>query len=314
MLTSNQLRGYFKDLTNPYFTSAIALVHSRFSTNTFPTWDLAQPFRVIGHNGEINTITGNRNWMDAREPLLDSEQLGKVEDISPIIQPSMSDSASLDNALEFFVMSGMSLPHALAMLVPESFNEKNPLSHELRNFYAYHSILMEPWDGPATLLFSDGRYIGGMLDRNGLRPARYLITKNDMMVVASETGVLYIDPATIKEKGRFRPGKMLMVDTQEGKIYYDADIKQILADAHPYQKWVDNNCVNLTKLQSGRKIPHVIENYEQMLKIFGYTIEDIEKVIKPMVLNQNEPVGSMGSDTPLAILSERPQLLFNYFR
>lgn len=314
MLTSLQLRHYFKDLTNPYYTSALALVHSRFSTNTFPTWDLAQPFRLLGHNGEINTITGNRSWMAAREPLLNSPNLGKITDISPIIQPGMSDSASLDNALEFFLMSGMSLPHALSMLIPESFNEKNPLSHELQNFYAYHSILMEPWDGPAALLFSDGRYIGGMLDRNGLRPARYLITHNDMMVAASETGVLDIDPANIREKGRFRPGKMILVDTQCGRLYYDADIKSALATAHPYQEWVENNCVSLGKLKSGRKVPHVVEEYEKMLQLFGYTREDIENIIQPMVINQNEPTGSMGCDLPLAVLSSRPQGLFNYFR
>lgn len=199
MLTSTQLREYFPDLTSPYFTSGLALVHSRFSTNTFPTWDLAQPFRLLGHNGEINTIRGNRYWMEARESILKAPELGNTDDIFPIVQQGMSDSASLDNVLEFLVMSGKSLPHALAMLVPESWNDKNPIPAELKAFYEYHSIIMEPWDGPATLLFTDGRYAGGMLDRNGLRPARYLITKNDIMVVASEAGVLPFEASEIRE-------------------------------------------------------------------------------------------------------------------
>lgn len=223
MLTSTQLREYYADLTQPYFTSALALVHSRFSTNTFPTWSLAQPFRMMAHNGEINTIRGNRAWMEARESVLSSERLGDISQIRPIIQPGMSDSASMDNVLEFFVMSGLSLPHALAMMVPESINEKNPISQKLKDFYEYHSILMEPWDGPAALLFSDGRYAGGMLDRNGLRPARWLVTKNGTMVVASETGTISFNPDEIEAKGRLQPGKILLIDTQEGKIYYDAN-------------------------------------------------------------------------------------------
>ena len=216
MLSSLQLRNYYPDLTNSYFTSGLALVHSRFSTNTFPTWGLAQPFRLLAHNGEINTIRGNRGWMEARESVLSTPMLGDIKEIRPIIQPGMSDSASLDNVLEFLVMSGLSLPHAMAMLVPESFNEKNPISEDLKAFYEYHSILMEPWDGPAALLFSDGRFAGGMLDRNGLRPARYLITKNDTMVVASEVGVMDFEPGDIKEKGRLQPGKILLIDTEKG--------------------------------------------------------------------------------------------------
>ena len=215
MLSSLQLRHYFKDLQSPYFTSAIALVHSRFSTNTFPTWRLAQPFRLIGHNGEINTIRGNRFWMQTREAVISPDNLGEMKHIGQVIQPGMSDSASFDNALEFFVRSGMSLPHALAMLVPESCNDQNPLSRKLLAFYEYHSIFMAPWDGPAAIIFSDGRYAGGMLDRNGLRPARYLITKNDMMVVASEVGVMDFEPGDIKEKGRLQPGKILLVDTEK---------------------------------------------------------------------------------------------------
>ena len=314
MLESMQLRHYFPDLTNNYFTSGLALVHSRFSTNTFPTWSLAQPFRLLAHNGEINTIRGNRGWMEARESVLTSPTIGNIGSIRPIIQPGMSDSASLDNVLEFLVASGLSLPHAMAMLVPESTNEKNPISEDLKAFYEYHSILMEPWDGPAALLFSDGRFAGGMLDRNGLRPARYLITKNDMMLVASEVGVMDFEANEIKEKGRLQPGKILMVDTEKGEIYYDGELKKQLAEAKPYKTWLSNNRVELDELKSGRKIPHTVENYSKMLRTFGYSREDVEKIIMPMCTGGAEPVGSMGNDTPLAVLSDRPQLLFNYFR
>ncbi|WP_291600447.1 glutamate synthase large subunit [Bacteroides sp.] len=314
MLSSLQLRGYFPDLTNPYFTSGIALVHSRFSTNTFPTWGLAQPFRLLAHNGEINTIRGNRGWMEARESVLSSPVLGDIREIRPIIQPGMSDSASLDNVLEFLVMSGLSLPHAMAMLVPESFNEKNPISEDLKAFYEYHSILMEPWDGPAALLFSDGRFAGGMLDRNGLRPARYLITHNDMMVVASEVGVMDFEPGDIKEKGRLQPGKILLVDTEKGKIYYDGELKKQLAEAKPYRSWLATNRIELDELKSGRKVAHTVSDYERMLRTFGYSKEDVERLIVPMCTTGAEPINSMGNDTPLAVLSDKPQLLYNYFR
>ena len=314
MLSSVQVREYFPDLTQPYFTSGLAVVHSRFSTNTFPTWSLAQPFRLLAHNGEINTIRGNRAWMEARESVLSTPTLGNVKQIRPIIQPGMSDSASLDNVLEFFVMSGLSLPHAMAMLVPESFNDKNPISEDLKAFYEYHSILMEPWDGPAALLFSDGRYAGGMLDRNGLRPARYLITRNDMMVVASEAGTIHFEPGDIKEKGRLQPGKILLVDTQEGKIYYDGELKVQLAAAKPYRQWLSTNRIELDTLRSGRKIENSVEDYSRKLRNFGYTHEDIERTLIPMATNGAEPTASMGNDTPVAVLSDKPQLLFNYFR
>ena len=336
MLTSTQLREYFPDLANPYFTSGLALVHSRFSTNTFPSWDLAQPFRFLGHNGEINTIRGNRYWMEAREelfgvPQMKNEKL-KVkneneqstfnsqlstlnsENLSPIVQPGMSDSASLDNVLEFLVMSGKSLPHALAMLIPESWNDKNPISSKLKAFYEYHSLLMEPWDGPATILFTDGRYAGGMLDRNGLRPARYLITKNDIMLVASEAGVLPFDASEIREKGRLQPGKMLMIDTKEGTIKYDPELKDYLANAHPYAEWLSKNRIILSNISSGRTVKYTVDNYDAHLQAFGYSKEDVERIILPMTIEGKEPVGSMGNDTPLAVLSDKPQLLFNYFR
>ena len=314
MLSSLQLRLYFPDLTNSYFTSGLALVHSRFSTNTFPTWSLAQPFRLLCHNGEINTIRGNRGWMQARESVLSSDTLGDIRDISPIVQPGMSDSASLDNVFEFFVMSGLSLPHAMAVMVPESFNDKNPISEDLKAFYEYHSILMEPWDGPAALLFSDGRFAGGMLDRNGLRPARYTITKNDMMVVASEVGVMDFDPQDIAEKGRLQPGKILLIDTQEGKIYYDGEIKEQLATQHPYRQWLNTNRIQLEKIHSGRKVSNSVDNLLQKEMEFGLGEEDVDGTIVPMSVNGQEPTASMGNDTPLAVLSDKPQIFFNYFR
>lgn len=314
MLSSTQVRTYFSDLTQPYFTSGLAIVHSRFSTNTFPTWSLAQPFRLLAHNGEINTIRGNRGWMEARESVLSTPTLGNVKDIRPIVQPDMSDSASLDNVLEFFVMSGLSLPHAMAMLVPESFNDKNPISEDLKAFYEYHSILMEPWDGPAALLFSDGRYAGGMLDRNGLRPARYLITHDGMMVVASEAGVISFEAEKIKEKGRLQPGKILMVDTEEERIYYDGELKEQLAAAKPYRQWLSANRIELDALKSGRKVANTVDDYNRRLRAFGYTREDVERILVPMCSNGAEPTASMGNDTPLAVLSDQPQLLFNYFR
>ena len=314
MLTSGQLRRYFPDLSNDYFTSGLALVHSRFSTNTFPKWKLAQPFRLLAHNGEINTIRGNRGWMKARESVLSSEVLGDIKDLRPIVQEGMSDSASLDNVFEFLMMSGLSLPQAMAILVPESFNDKNPISDDLKAFYEYHSILMEPWDGPAALLFSDGRYAGGMLDRNGLRPSRYTITKQGMMVVASEVGVMDFEPGDVVSKGRLQPGKILLIDTQEGKIYYDGEIKEQLAKAHPYREWLSENRVQLEKLKSGRHVENGVSDLQQKLVQFGYGQEDIDKTIVPMATAGQEPVAAMGNDTPLAVISDRPQVFFNYFR
>ena len=314
MLTSGQLRRYFPDLSNDYFTSGLALVHSRFSTNTFPKWKLAQPFRLLAHNGEINTIRGNRAWMKARESVLNSEALGDIKDLRPIVQEGMSDSASLDNVFEFLILSGLSLPQAMAILVPESFNDKNPISEDLKAFYEYHSILMEPWDGPAALLFSDGRYAGGMLDRNGLRPSRYTITRSGMMVVASEVGVMDFEPGDVVSKGRLQPGKILLIDTQEGRIYYDGEIKETLAKTHPYREWLNENRVQLEKLKSGRHVDNSVRDLEQKLVTFGFGKEDIERTIVPMATGGQEPVAAMGNDTPLAVISDRPQVFFNYFR
>lgn len=315
MLTSLQLRDYYPDLTDRYFTSAIALVHSRFSTNTFPTWSLAQPFRILGHNGEINTIRGNRLWIKTRESLLKTPELGCVTDnISPIIEPGMSDSASFDNVLEFFIRAGYSLPHALAMLVPESYKEGNRLDHKLKSFYEYHSIFMEPWDGPATIIFSDGRYAGGMLDRNGLRPCRYFITKNGLLVMASETGVCTVPPEEIAAKGRLHPGKILMVDTVKGQIISDSSLKASLSEAHAYSDWLLSNRIVLNDIRSGRKISHTVDDYERKLKAFGYNREDIDRIILPMASASSEPQYAMGDDTPLAVLSGKPQRFFNYFK
>ena len=311
MLTSGQLRRYFPDLSNDYFTSGLALVHSRFSTNTFPKWKLAQPFRLLAHNGEINTIRGNRGWMKARESVLSSEALGDIKDLRPIVQEGMSDSASLDNVFEFLMMSGLSLPQAMAILVPESFNDKNPISEDLKAFYEYHSILMEPWDGPAALLFSDGRYAGGMLDRNGLRPSRYTITRQGMMVVASEVGVMDFEPGDVVSKGRLQPGKILLIDTQEGKIYYDGEIKEQLAKAHPYREWLSENRVQLEKLKSGRKVDNSVSNLEQKLVTFGFGQEDInyfrqqfaqvtnpaiDPIREELVMSLTEYIGAVGTN------------------
>ena len=314
MLTSGQLRRFFPDLSNNYFTSGLALVHSRFSTNTFPKWKLAQPFRFLCHNGEINTVRGNRGWMKARESVLSSEALGDIRDIRPIVEEEMSDSASLDNVFEFLVMSGMSLPQAMAILVPESFNDKNPISEDLKAFYEYYSILMEPWDGPAALMFSDGRFAGGMLDRNGLRPSRYTITKGGMMVVASEVGVMDFEPSEVVSKGRLQPGKILLIDTQKGKIYYDGEIKEKLAKEHPYRQWLSTNRIQLEKLKSGRKVENGVAGYDKKLRAFGFGQEDIDRTLIPMCTTGQEPVAAMGNDTPLAVISDRPQILFNYFR
>jgi len=314
MLTSLQLVEYYLDLQDERLQSAISLVHSRFSTNTFPSWDLAQPFRMLGHNGEINTIKGNRFWMEARESILKSEKLGDLSRLYPIIEPGKSDSASLDNVFEFLVLSGKSIPYALSILIPESINDKNPISPELRSFYKYHSTFMEPWDGPASLIFSDGRYIGGMLDRNGLRPSRYVITNNDLIVLGSETGVQTFAPEEIREKGRLKPGKMLLIDTKEGRIFYDKELKAQLASEYPYGKWIDQNMVKLEKIETGHiETTDMGDLYNKYLTSFNYSLEDTER-IKEMAATGKEPIGSMGNDIPLAVLSGKPYRLFDYFK
>jgi glutamate synthase (NADPH/NADH) large chain len=315
MLTSEQLGEYFLDLKDERLQSAIALVHSRFSTNTFPRWDLAQPFRMLGHNGELNSIKGNRFWMEARESILKSDVLGDLSRIYPIIEPDKSDSASLDNVLEFLVMSGKSLPYAMSVLIPESINLKNPISPELRAFYHYHSTFLEPWDGPASLIFSDGRYIGGMLDRNGLRPSRYIITTNDLIILGSEAGVQTFPPEEIRSKGRLKPGKMLLVDTEEGKIHFDEELKAKLASEYPYEKWIQQNMVNLEEIETGQNFPPDMgDQFQKYLTSFNFSLEDIDRIIKEMASTGKEPIGSMGNDVPIAVLSRKPYRLFNYFK
>jgi glutamate synthase (NADPH) large chain len=315
MLTSEQLGEYFLDLNDERLQSAIALVHSRFSTNTFPSWDLAQPFRMLGHNGEINTIKGNRFWMEARESILKSDKLGDLSRLYPIIEPDKSDSASLDNVLEFLIMSGKSLPYAMSVLIPESINDKNPISPELKAFYKYHSTYLEPWDGPASLIFSDGRYIGGMLDRNGLRPSRYVITTNDLIVMGSEAGVQTFAPEEIREKGRLKPGKMLLVDTEAGKIFYDEELKAKLAGEFPYGQWIQQNMVKLEKIETGhQETTDLGDEYIKYLTSFNYSLEDTDRIIKEMAATGKEPIGSMGNDVPIAVLSKKPYRLFNYFK
>lgn len=313
MLTPEQLRDYYLDLSDPRFESAIAMVHSRFSTNTLPAWKLAQPFRMLCHNGEINTIRANRSWMQAREAVI-STGVPVTEGVFPIIQRGMSDSASLDNVFEFFVMSGKEMTNALSIMIPESWNDKNPIPDSLKAYYEYHSILMEPWDGPAAVLFTDGGLAGGMLDRNGLRPARYCVTDDGMMILASEAGVIPLDTVNVVETGRLRPGKMMVVDTIEGRIIEDAEIKEKLASAYPYRDWLEKNRIDLDSLYSGRQVGRGVLDYEIMLAEFGYSAEDFSKIMEPMVATGKEPVGSTGYDAPLAILSDRPQSLFNYFR
>jgi glutamate synthase (NADPH/NADH) large chain len=316
MFTSFQLRQYFADLRDPKLESAIALIHSRFSTNTFPTWDLAQPFRYLGHNGEINTIKGNRMWMNAREALMETGVFGEdLKKIFPVIEPDKSDSASLDNVLEFLVMTGKSLTHAMSMLIPESWNDKNPIPDSLKAFYEYHSTIMEPWDGPASIVFSDGRFIGGTLDRNGLRPSRYIVTKDDLIVMGSEVGVQVFPPEQIKEKGRLMPGKILLVDTKFGIIVPDDELKRQLTERNPYANWLKENRIELGDINVKQRVPTTLgEAHQHYLKVFGYTRDDFDVLIKPMAHEGQEPVSSMGNDTPLAVMSDKPQRLFNYFR
>ncbi|MBN1681534.1 MAG: glutamate synthase large subunit, partial [Anaerolineae bacterium] len=317
MLMAEQIRPYFEDLRDDRLTSAIALVHSRFSTNTFPTWDLAQPFRFIAHNGEINTIKGNRFWIHAHETTFHSDLFGDdIHKILPVIEAGKSDSASFDNVLEMLVMTGRALPHALMMLIPESFNRLNPIPEDLKYFYEYNSAFMEPWDGPASMVFCDGRIVGGTLDRNGLRPSRYVVTKDDLIVMGSEVGVQVFPPDQIAQKGRLMPGKLLLVDTEAGRIIPDAESKDRISHQKPYREWVEQNRIALSsiRLTTPVSISMPPRQLHELQIAFGYTKEDIENILIPMVLNKQEPAGSMGTDTPLAVFSDHPQRLFNYFK
>jgi glutamate synthase (NADPH) large chain len=317
MFMPNQVRRYFHDLQDPRMESAVALVHSRFSTNTFPSWDLAQPFRLLAHNGEINTVKGNRFWMSARESSFSSPEFGAdIKKILPVIEPGKSDSASFDNALEMLYFTGRSLPHALMMLIPESWNEKNPIPEELKYFYEYHAAFMEPWDGPASMVFCDGRIVGGTLDRNGLRPSRYVVTRDDLIVMGSEVGVQTFPPEKIAYKGRLMPGKLLFVDMEQGRIIPDEEIKRKIYTQKPYRLWVQLNRLNLEDMEARGEITIALDEgkLREMHLVYGYTREHIEDILVPMAESSQEPTGSMGTDTPPAVFSEKPQRLFSYFK
>ncbi|HEX6466563.1 MAG TPA: glutamate synthase large subunit [Terriglobales bacterium] len=316
LLQAQQIAKFYTELNDPELSSALCLVHQRFSTNTFPSWPLAHPYRFIAHNGEINTVKGNTNWMNARHSLLASPLFGDdIKKLLPIITPGGSDSATLDNVLELLVQSGRSLPHAIAMLIPEAWAGNPHMPAERRAFYEYHASLMEPWDGPAAVAFTDGRVIGATLDRNGLRPGRYVVTHDGLVVMASETGVLPIKPEEVKMKGRLQPGKMFLVDTTEQRIISDEEIKRRLSTRRPYQEWIDRNQITLDQLPEPPKVhAHDRDTLLCRQRVFGYTDEDLKMVLGPMAVDGQEPIGSMGTDTPLACLSNLPQPLFNYFK
>jgi glutamate synthase (NADPH/NADH) large chain len=314
MLTTGQLPAFFPDLVDTRVESALALVHSRFSTNTFPSWPLAHPFRYVAHNGEINTVQGNRNWMRAREALLQTKLLpGELDRIFPICTDAASDSATFDEVLELLHMGGYELPHAVLMMIPEAWEHQPSMPKAKRDFYRYHASLMEPWDGPASIAFTDGTVIGAVLDRNGLRPSRYWVTDDGLVIMASEVGVIDVEPAKVVRKGRLQPGRMFLVDTHAGRIIDDEEVKQRLADAHPYGDWLNINQVALDSLPSR---PHTLRPHQSVVQrqqVFGYTTEELKILLDPMARSGAEPIGSMGTDTPIAVLSDRARLLFDYF-
>ena len=316
LLLAPQIANFYGELADPAVTSALCLVHQRFSTNTFPSWQLAHPYRYVAHNGEINTVRGNVNWMRARQSILSSPLFDDdMKKLFPIISPGGSDSAAFDNAVELLVQSGRSMEHVLAMLIPEAWSGNPHMKPEKRAFYEYHASLMEPWDGPAAIAFTDGRVIGATLDRNGLRPGRYVITKDDMVVLASEAGVLNIPSENVKKKGRLQPGKMFLVDTVEKRVISDKEIKKRLAERQPYGEWLAKNQITLDQLPEPSRVHG--SNHDTLLRrqrAFGYSVEDLTAVLEPMAAKGEEPIGSMGIDTPLACLSDRPQSLFNYFK
>ena len=315
LLLAPQIAKFYPELSDPDAVSALCLVHQRFSTNTFPTWQLAHPFRFICHNGEINTVRGNVNWMYARQAVIDSPLFQDIKQIYPVISPNGSDSACLDNAVQMLSMAGRELHHVMAMLIPEAWDADTTMYPEKKAFYEYHASLMEPWDGPAAVAFTDGRVIGATLDRNGLRPARYLVTNNNILIMASETGVLPIRPEEVKYKGRLQPGRMLLVDLDQKRIVPDEEIKRNLASRQPYGEWLKQNQITLDKLPAPSRVHGTdFETLVQRQRAFGYTDEDIRALMTPMAVNGEEAIGSMGTDTPLACLSDKPQPLFNYFK
>nr|WP_185994872.1 glutamate synthase large subunit [Nocardioides campestrisoli] len=314
MLTTDQLDEFFPDLRDERVASAMAVVHSRFSTNTFPSWPLAHPFRFIAHNGEINTVMGNRNWMRAREALLSSDLIpGDLERLFPICTPGASDSASFDEVLELLHMGGRSLPHSVLMMIPEAWENHAEMDSARRAFYEFHSTLMEPWDGPACVVFTDGAQIGAVLDRNGLRPSRYWVTEDGLVVLASEVGVLDLDPATVVRKGRLKPGRMFLVDTEEHRIIEDEEVKAQLASEQPYDEWLHAGLINLDDIPEREHVVHTHASVTRRQQVFGYSQEELRVLLTPMANTGAEPIGSMGTDTPIAALSEKPRLLFDYF-
>ena len=315
LLLAPQIANFYKELSDPEVVSALCLVHQRFSTNTFPTWQLAHPFRYLCHNGEINTVRGNVNWMHARQATLKSDQFGNMQNVFPIVTPQGSDSASLDNVVEFLTLGGRELPHVMAMLIPEAWDQDPAMDPAKKAFYEYHASLMEPWDGPAAVAFTDGRLIGATLDRNGLRPARYMVTHDGLLIMASETGVLPVKPEEIQYKGRLQPGKMLLADLEEGRMVPDEEIKQRLATRKPYGEWLEKQQITLEDLPAPPRWHDTdFHTVLERQRAFGYTEEDLRMIMMPMASNGEEPVGSMGTDTPLACLSDKPQPLFNYFK
>ncbi|HSP05367.1 MAG TPA: glutamate synthase central domain-containing protein, partial [Acidimicrobiales bacterium] len=314
MLTTPQLSEFFPDLRDERFISALALVHSRFSTNTFPSWPLAHPYRVVAHNGEINTVQGNENWMRAREGAFASEAFGEhLDKALPIMTAGASDTARFDECLELLHLAGRSLPHAVLMMVPEAWENHETMPDWKRAFYQYHASLMEPWDGPASIAFTDGTVIGAVLDRNGLRPSRYWVTEDGLVVMASEVGVLDIDPGTVVRKGRLQPGRMFLVDTAEGRIVEDEEIKRGLAEAEPYEDWIHDGLIRLEDLPPRFLLTPQHSSVVKHQRVFGYTSEELKILLAPMAAKGAEPIGSMGTDTPVAVLSERSRLLFDYF-
>ena len=316
LLLAPQITEFYKELLDPDVTSALCLVHQRFSTNTFPSWQLAHPYRYVCHNGEINTLRGNVNWMYARQSILASPLFGQdFKKLLPIIDPGGSDSAMLDNAVELLTLAGRSLPHVMSMLIPEAWDHDPTMPENVKGFYEYHASLMEPWDGPAAVAFTDGRVIGAKLDRNGLRPGRYFLTADGLVVMASEAGVLPVKPEDVRMKGRLAPGRMLLVDTEQKRLISDEEVKQSLADRQPYAQWVRDNQITLDHLPSPAHVqPTDHETILMRQRAFGYTDEDLKIILGPVALKAEESVGSMGIDTPLACLSDKPQLLFNYFK
>src|SRR6201993_2760939 len=317
MLTTPQLRAFYLDLQDERLTSALGLVHSRFSTNTFPSWPLAHPFRRIAHNGEINTVTGNENWMRAREALIKTDIFGSEDDVEklfPICTPGASDTARFDEVLELLHLGGRSLAHAVLMMIPEAWERHESMDPARRAFYQYHSSLMEPWDGPASMTFTDGTVVGAVLDRNGLRPSRIWVTSDGLVVMASEAGVLDLDPSTVVRRMRLQPGRMFLVDTTQGRIVSDEEIKAELAAEHPYQDWLDKGLIPLGELPQGPyvRMPHHRIVLRQL--VFGYTYEELNLLVAPMARTGVEPIGSVGNDTPVAVLSQRARMLYDYFQ